>query len=97
MKGRLKIYSNQLLFTDTLFQALKISNERNLKILSIWHPQAVWTLFHDPPHFKKFYQKSDHDHNSVTCVQPNGYTFFLASPFHDTGQQVTLYNARYNA
>ena len=73
MKGRPTININHLLFTGALFQALKLSSKRNLKILSIYHPQAQWLSLHDPL-ILIVYQKPDHDHNSGTYAQLNAYT-----------------------
>lgn len=56
-KGRRSKISNcinHLLLIDTLSQALKLSNKRNLKISSIYHQVAEWLLTHDPLIFQSF-------------------------------------------
>lgn len=78
-KGRPVINNNHSLFICTLFQSLKLSSKMNLTILIICHSQPGWLILHEPLIFQKFYQRPDHYHNSVSYVQPNGYTLSVSS------------------
>ena len=78
MTGRLKININHFHFICTLYS--KLWNYRTKGIfkyfISICHLQAGWLLLHDPIILKSFI-KDLIVTNSVTCVQPNGYTSFV--------------------
>ena len=64
------IYSLQ---THAMFQALKTFSKRKHLPPTGWVAIITWSS-----HFQKFNQRLYHDLNSVTCVQTNSYTLFVA-------------------
>ena len=71
MKGRPKININHLLFIHTIFQAKESSDNRHLL------PTGYVAIITRSFHVQNFYQRPNH--NSVKCVQPNGYNLFVVS------------------
>ena len=49
--------------------------------LTSWVAIITWSS-----HFQKFYQRPHHDHSSVLCFQPNGYSLFVASLTYVSGE-----------
>ena len=74
-----KIYIKQLLFIGT--HCSKLRNFEQKESDDIGHlPSTEWVaIITWSSNFSKFCERPDHDHISVTCVKPNGYSLFVAS------------------